>query len=268
MRLTYLNSVSIYGLLFQVGGLGLIGPAYLLLYVFTSPTVTNPSPSNLAINPTVLSGIPVALTLGFLPPTVFMSLPLSVISLQTKVKAVAAWQPVPIYITSLLQLWTLFSGSSAPKATNNLEQMKKLRTVYKYGLALAVPAHSAIWALSLSALVLPQIFTPSIAAAFHPLASIIPANPFTYATTTVPSMAQGAHTFLQWDYFVSGTAYLLFSLSVRFSTKVEPKGFAATDLAGLLGRIAVLGPMGTTLSYLWERDEIVLGKEEGQKKLR
>ena len=63
-------------------------------------------------------------------------------------------------------------------------------------------------------------------------------------------------------------AYLVFALSARFNSKVEPKGFSAGNLLGLAVRTFTLGPMGTALSYLWERDEIVLGKEEGQKKLR
>jgi hypothetical protein len=151
---------------------------------------------------------------------------------------------------------------------SSLEQIKKLRTVYKFGLAIAVPAHAAVWALSLTALVLPQIYTPAIAAAFHPMAAIIPSNPLTYASTTVTSMAEGAQAFLQWDYLVSSTAYLVYSLSARFNTRVEPKGFSATDAAGLVARIGVLGPMGSALAYLWERDEIVFGREEGQKKLR
>ena len=59
----------------------------------------------------------------------------------------------------------------------------------------------------------------------------------------------------------------MFGLAARFNSKVEPRGFSASAAAGLIARIAVLGPNGTALSYLWERDEIVLAKEEGQKKL-
>jgi hypothetical protein len=151
---------------------------------------------------------------------------------------------------------------------SQLSQLKKLRNVYKFGLTLAVPIHAATWGLSLAALVLPQIFAPKIAAAFHPLAAIVPANPFTFAATPVSSMAVGSLNFLQWDYIVSSSAYLIFALSARFNTKVEPSGFSAAAAAGFVTRVAVLGPLGATLSYLWERDEIVLGKEEGQKKLR
>jgi hypothetical protein len=268
ISLTRECSISIYGLLFQSAGLALASPAYLLLYVFTSPTVTTPSLSNISVDPTVLSGIPFALALGLIPPSVFMCLPSpDIISPETKIKAIALWQPVPVYVTSLLYLWTVFSGSSSTSKSSQINQIKKLRTIYKIGLAAAVPIHAAAWAFSLVAVIFPQIYTPTVAAAFHPLAAIIPANPFTYATTTVSSMVQGSHNFLQWDFIVSSTAYLVFSLNARFNARVEPKGFSAVDAAGLVTRIGVLGPVGTALSYLWERDEIVLGREEGSKKL-
>lgn len=266
-RLT-LYSATIYGLLCQAGGVGLICPLYLLLYVFTSPTVSVPSFGNLAIDPAILSGIPIAFTLGFLGPTVFMSLPSpDVISLDTKVKALALWQPFPVYLYIVLQVWKVFSEGPRP-TTSSLEQLKKLRNVYKFGLMLAVPVHAIVWGFSLGALVSPQIFTPAIAKAFHPMNALIPQNPLTYATTPVSSMAQGALNFLQWDYLSASTAYVVFSLSARFNRKVEPSGFTVSAFAGLGARVAVLGPMGTALSYLWERDEIVLGKEEGQKKLK
>ncbi|KIV99563.1 uncharacterized protein PV09_08741 [Verruconis gallopava] len=261
--------ISVYGLLFQAGGLALIAPAYLLLYVITSPTVATPAPSNLAIDPAILSGIPLAFTLGFLPPTIFMNLPSpSVISIDTKVRALALWQPVPLYVILLLRLWKLFSGSPPNSTMSKQDQLQRLRNVYKFGLAFAVPGHAAIWALSLTALVLPHIYNPSVAAEFHPLSALVPANPFAYAATTVTSLAQGALNFLQWDYIISSISYLVFSLSARFNARVEPSGFSVGDMFGLLTRICVLGPMGTALSYLWERDEIVLGRDEGQKKQR
>jgi hypothetical protein len=197
-----------------------------------------------------------------------MSLPTpGVLTLENKVRALALWQPFPVYVAIFLQIYKVFSGK--PQGTySGLEQIKKLRNVYKFGLMLSAPIHAAVWGLSLAALITPQIFTPAVATAFHPLNALIPANPLTYGAAPVPSMVKGALNFLQWDYFVSSTAYLVFALTARFNTKVEPRGFSASAAAGSVTRVAVLGPVGAALSYLWERDEIVLAKEEGQKKLR
>ena len=245
----------------------MISPLYLLLYLSTSPTVATPSPPNLAIGSATLSGIPVAWLFGFAVPSAFLSLPApGVVSVATKVKALVLWQPFPVYITVLLSLWKMLFSESRP-TVNQIDQLKKLRNVYKFALVVSVPAHAAALGMSIAAMLLPQIFTPSIAAEFHPLSALLPQSPWTY-TASVPSMARGALNFLQWDYFVSSAAYLVFALSARFNKKVEPKGISAAALAGLAVRAVVLGPMGTALSYLWERDEIVLGKEEGQKKLR
>ena len=254
-------------MLAQAGGLALISPLYLLLYISTSPTVFAPSPTNLAVDSATLSGIPVAWLLGFGIPTALLVLPApAVLSIATKVKALVLWQPFPLYMTLVLCMWRAISSSPGAR-TSQLDQLKRLRNVYKFGLAIAAPVHAAIWGVSLAAVLFPQLFAPGIAADFHPLSALIPPNPVTFVAS-VPSMARGAQNFLQWDYFVSSSAYLVFALSARFNSKVEPKGFSAGNLLGLAVRTFTLGPMGTALSYLWERDEIVLGKEEGQKKLR
>lgn len=246
----------------------MVSPLYLLLYVSTSPTVSNPSPANLAVDPAWISGIPISWLVGSAVPTVFLALPApAVISIATKVKALVLWQPFPLYMTTVLYLWrTLFAGPRSN--TSAAAQLKSLRGAYKFALGIAVPAHAAVWGIFIAAAAFPQLFASSVAQQFHPLAAIIPANPLMVATSSVSSMAQGAQNFLQWDYFVSSASYLVFALNARFNTKVEPCGFSAAAAAGLGARIAVLGPLGAALSYLWERDEIILGKEEAQKKLR
>lgn len=251
--------MSVYGILCQVLGLAVAGPLYLLLYISTSPTISAPSVVNLSIDLTILSGIPTAFVLGFVPLTLLLCLSApSFMSLETKIKVIALWQAVPVYVVAVLQLWKLaFSGRRQTQNTSPHEQRRGLRRVYKLGFALTVPSHAIVWGLSLAALVLPDIFTPSIAAAFHPLAALIPANPFTQSETSTASMAQGTLCFLQWDYWMSALTYLFFSLRARFNAKIDSQGFSLKDVTDLIVRTITLGPMGASLSYMWERDEIV-----------
>jgi hypothetical protein len=266
--LTFSASFSLYGILFQTVGLAVISPLYLFLYSLTSPTLLDPSPSNLSIDSSLLSGIPFAITFGLLAPTVVMALPSpSLLSADAKVKAIAFWQLFPIYTVILNSLWKQLSGSSSA-TPNPKTQLQKLRTVYKYGLAIAVPAHIATATLTLTSLAFPQIYTSAISQAFHPLSAIIPGNPLTAALTPTTSAANGASNFLQWDYWISSSAYLVYALTARFASKVDAKGFSAADVSGLLVRYTILGPFGSAASYLWERDEIILGREEGTKKLK
>lgn len=179
-------------------------------------------------------------------------------SLETKIKVIALWQAVPVYVVAVLQLWKLvFPGRRQTENTSPHEQRRGLRRVYKFGLALTVPSHAVVWGLSLAALVLPDIYTPSIAAAFDPLAALIPANPFTQSETSTASMAQGTLCFLQWDYWMSALTYLFFSLRARFNAKIDSQGFRLRNMTDLIVRTITLGPMGASLSYIWERDEIV-----------
>lgn len=115
---------------------------------------------------------------------------------------------------------------------------------------------------------MPNLYTPTIAAAFHPLAAIIPQNPLTAAATPVASMSAGALNFLQWDFLGSSAAYLVFALGARFNRNVDAKGLTATELLGMVGRVAVVGPMGAMVGYLWERDEIVFARGQELKKLK
>ncbi|KAK6387391.1 hypothetical protein LTS17_000659 [Exophiala oligosperma] len=248
---------SIYGLLFQSIGAGVMVPLYLTIYLFTSPLVTSNTPlapSALAVDQGILGGLPFGVLLGYIVPSIAMSLPdPTLISQDAKVLAIVVWQLFPVW-TNLFtflarkSIVPLFSGESA----NNKNQLSQLKTVYKLAMAVSVPMHVATWTLSLSTVLFPVLFTPSTVDAFHPLNVILPPNPL--GDSKASSVAQGAMWFLQYDYLITSFVYVVWGIVCRYG---KLGGFGLTSLLDVIGRCAIMGPIATALHLLQDRDEMV-----------
>lgn len=262
-------STTIFGLLIQVSGFAFMGPIYLTLYLFTSPLIkssTPLTPSALSIPEGILTGIPFGTTIGFIMPTILMSLPApSVLSVSSKITAILVWQAFPLWVTVYTYIW---SAGLWPKIVYRNEadalanQMPLLRHVYKFALAISVPAHLATLTLSLSAGVLcPGMFTAFAQSELNPVSAFIPPNPFSDAKSA--SVAQGSQWFLQYDYAITSAAFVLWALASRYAKPVvaadknESSSLGLGTVVEVLGKVALLGPYATALTLIWDRDEAV-----------
>lgn len=226
------------------------------------------TPSALTIPEGNLSGLPFGTIVGFVFPSVLMALPTpSVLSLSSKITAILVWQAFPLWTTVYNYVWSfaLWPKIEYTKEADRLaNQLSILRNVYKFGLALSVPAHIATWTLSLSAVVFPSLLTAAAQSELHPASVFLPPNPFGDAKAV--DIAQGSKWFLQYDYAITSTAYVLWALASRYSksvkqaTKDQSSSFDAVALVGVLGKIALLGPLATALTLIWERDEIIFAQ--------
>ncbi|KEF56952.1 uncharacterized protein A1O9_07142 [Exophiala aquamarina CBS 119918] len=258
-----------WGLLIQVVGLAVIGPVYLTLYLFTSPLIISAkalTPSDLAIPEGLLTGIPFGTIIGLILPTVLMSLPApSMLSVSSKITAILVWQPFPLWVTVYTFIWkavfwpTITYQSEADALAN---QLPLLRHVYKFALAISVPAHLATMTLSLCAGVFcPGMFTVFAQSELNPLSVFIPPNPF--SDTKAATVAEGAKWFLQYDYSIFATAFLIWALASRYAKPVAGASHGDSNSIGigtvldLVGRVALLGPFATALTLIWDRDEAV-----------
>ncbi|KIW11669.1 hypothetical protein PV08_10971 [Exophiala spinifera] len=259
------HSTSIYGVLFQSIGAGVIVPLYVTIYLFTSPLVTPGTPltpSALAVDEGVLSALPVGVLLGYIVPSVAMSLPdPAMISQSAKVLAIVVWQLFPVWTNLITFVVEALLGPSTTRRPSEPETLKnqlpRLKTVYKLAMAVSVPVHIATWTLSLSTVLFPALFTPATVEAFHPLNAIVPPNPL--AESKAPSVAQGAVWFLQYDYLITSFVYVFWAVVGRYG---KLGGFGFTSLLDVIGRCAIMGPISTALHLLQERDEIVFAASE------
>jgi len=263
-------STTAWGLVTQMVGLAVIGPVYLTLYLFTSPLITSAkalTPLDLAIPECLLTGIPFGTIIGFILPTILMSLPApSVLSVSSKITAILVWQPFPLWVTVYTFIWkavfwpTIEYKSQADALAN---QLPLLRHVYKFALAVSVPAHLATVTLSLAAGVFcPGMFTEFAQRELNPLSVFVPPSPF--SDTKAASVAEGARWFLQYDYSIFSTAFLLWALASRYAKPVvsanknsDSNSIGIGTVFNVVARVALLGPFATALTLIWDRDEAV-----------
>lgn len=250
-------------------GLAVVGPIYLIVYLFTSPLITSSTPltpSALTIPEGLLSGIPFGTVIGFILPTILMSLPApAVLSMSSKFTAILVWQAFPLWVTVYTYIW---KAALWPKIEYKSEadalanQLPLLRHVYKFALAVSVPAHLATVTLSLSAGVFfPGMFTTFAQSELNPISVFVPPNPF--SDTKAANIAQGAKWFLQYDYSITSVAYIIWALASRYAKPVVNANKNDSNSIGLgtvleiVGKVVLLGPYATALTLIWDRDEAV-----------
>lgn len=255
----------------QTIGYAVVGPVYLTLYLFTSPLITSTAPitpAALTIPEGLLSGLPFGTLIGFVVPTILMTLPTpSVLSVTSKITAILVWQAFPLWTTVYNYVWS-FALWPKIEYTNESDrqsnQIAILRNVYKFGLAFSVPTHIATLTLSISAFVFPNLFTSAAQAELHPVNVFVPPNPFGDAKAI--NIAQGSQWFLQYDYYITSAAYIIWALASRYSNPVKKatkNDSGSLDIGSLFvvfGKIALLGPFATALTLIWERDEAVFAQ--------
>ncbi|KAI1609148.1 hypothetical protein EDD37DRAFT_140783 [Exophiala viscosa] len=258
---------TIYGILFQCLGAGLAAPLYLTIYLFTSPLVTSSAaltPSALSIDEGLLTGHIFGVSLGYIAPTILMTLPQpDILPLDTKITAIVLWQLFPVWQSIIAYVAKLIVGAKTPSASQadaQTRQISLLRTVYKLSLAVSTTTHIATWTLSLSTLLLPSLFTAQTVQDFHPLNVFVPPNPF--SDVKIGSIAQGSHWFLQYDYIITGAAYVIWASASRYAVgvknaKADAGGFGVGAFLDIICRCVLLGPYSAALTLLWDRDEAV-----------
>jgi hypothetical protein len=246
-----------------------MGPIYLTVYLFTSPLITSSTPltpSALTIPESLLTGTPFGTIIGFILPTILMSLPApNVLSISSKITAILVWQAFPVWVTVYTYIWkaTLWPKIEYQSEADALaNQLPLLRYVYKFALAVSVPAHLATVTLSLSAgLICPGMFTPFAQSELNPISVFIPPNPF--SDTKAATVAQGAQWFLQYDYAITSVAFIIWALASRYAKPVVIANKSNSNSIGvgtvleLVGKVALLGPYATALTLIWDRDEAV-----------
>ncbi|KAK9427648.1 hypothetical protein V1505DRAFT_21404 [Lipomyces doorenjongii] len=267
-----ISFTTVYGLLIQTMGFALAGPLYLLIHLSTSPTVTSKS-SGIAIDKSDLRALPLSVVTGFILPSMLMALNASsTFNTHGKVVTILLWQFFPVWCSIALWVWkavldsshlgSLYSWSSATPRTY-------LRLVYIVTLSIAALAYSATMTLSISAYLFPGLFAPESSDLIMFGHLFVPTSPF--SATQAPSVVQGAYWFMQWDFIVSSIAYIIWAFTLKTAAIKQHSGSElswVTALWQILLRTVLLGPMAAALTFVWERDEIVLSNEtfEGQKK--
>lgn len=234
------------------------------LQLGSSITARRPHADNIRIPRAVLATLPIIYVVGYMVPTVAMTLPApSVISVDLKQIAIAIWHPWPAYVSIMT---TVAYFTLSPLFSNNHRaSMSSLRWVYAFAFANASLSHIVSWVISLATVVVPVLFEE------HFLKSLHPANvfsvPLPWSGLTVDNVGEGVQTFLQWDYMIGSAGVLIWATSLY--TVAHKHLLNTVSWPSLLLKIALLtafaGPAGAAVELIWERDELVLTETGGSK---
>jgi hypothetical protein len=179
-------------------------------------------------------------------------------------KILGYWQFYPLYIHILqfIFIHLFFSPNRTTPAeektaTATKHDLSHLRTVYIFTLVLSTLTHIATLSLSLSSVFFPSLFTPSIAAEFHPSRIFLPLSPF--APSKIVTLAEGCLNLLQWDaVFVSILGLFLAVMGYRRAGAGNGLMIIVSKGVGLS---VLVGPGSAALVAMWRRDELVFGVE-------
>ncbi|KAI1282431.1 hypothetical protein F5Y07DRAFT_352535 [Xylaria sp. FL0933] len=280
------------GLLFQNLTWTFTIPLYLALHLLTSPTAKLRNGDGAAARRTLfvylwdLALLPMAVTLTFIVPAIFMSMPrLFSQEAATHYKWIAIWQPFPAF--TVLALGFLHYGcyyalgSLSPvdednePTTHGRGYMVAVRGVYEFALALCGTTHLPIVLLTL----MPQAGREFLSHAFPYYAPVF--RSLSFARTFVPSpwydapsvdparyrsgdLGVLAQHFLHYDFYVGTVPVLLWAMYLHQRTVKNP------SLAGMLRKMGfwflVGGPAAAAIMLNWDRDAVTEEGEEEAKK--
>ncbi|EPE28714.1 hypothetical protein GLAREA_09835 [Glarea lozoyensis ATCC 20868] len=241
-----------WSLLYQCVPWGIIMPIYCATHLWT--TKSN-SKSALFVNPSKISTLPIAVTIGLIIPTILMAIPSTTPARHNAFNAL--WQLFPLWIA----ISQFFLSSFAPTIPQTVENsIKSLRRLYRFSLTISSVVHLSILAISIA----PGLFTQFLP--LGPLEAISPTKvfaPMTPFNITKASLREGCLHLLQYDVFFACGSTLIWSL-VQWNHVTPGKNLGR--VLKFLGWCLLSGPGGAALVAVWGRDEEVFG-ESGRKNL-
>jgi hypothetical protein len=250
---TLLAIPSVWGVLYQLRGIGVIAPIYFAVSTYISSPITYFAPSSRNLAPSTAKAILLAVLVGYVLPSMMLFLPLENAPVARQF-FIALWQPVPVYVVILTEIFS--------RIIKHVEQSKSMTPSADSKLNLDLPSLQVLYAV-----------TGCIAACFHfaLLAGWIVSGGNFLAKVFIPvdsfgqvsSLADGIFIFFQNDFLLVAAASLLWCWSSMWD--LYRMGISNVSiwaaLAGLmLGSVAV-GP-GATVAAVWYWREGILSQRK------
>ncbi|KAI1369197.1 hypothetical protein F5Y08DRAFT_293957 [Xylaria arbuscula] len=279
------------GIIFQNVTWTFTAPLYFALHLLTSPTAKLKNGDGDRARRTLfvylwdLALLPMAVTITFIVPAIFMSMPrLFGQTAATHYKWLFIWQPFPAFTVlglGLLHYGCYYAlGSLHPvneenePTTDGHGYMVAVRGVYEFALALCSTSHIPIVLLT----IMPEAGRDFLSHAFpyyepvfrslsfshtfipYPWYAAPSVDPVTYQSGDLAILAQH---FLHYDFYVGTLPMLLWAMYLHQRTVKNPSLVKMLRKAGFW--FVIGGPAAAAIILNWDRDAVV---EEGEEKLR
>ncbi|KAI2723169.1 hypothetical protein DTO039G3_1544 [Penicillium roqueforti] len=249
---TLLAIPSLWAVLYQLRGIGLIAPLFFISSTYVSSGIAYFSPSTRTLPESTARAILPALILGFVVPTMMLFFPLADAP-NTRQVFIVLWQPAPVYVLILTHIFSRviksISSSTPAKTDSSAAESKPnrdiplLQTLYAVAGGVSACFHVALL-LSWAAL-----GTGFITRAF------IPSDAFAQVAT----LADGVFVFFQNDFLLVSATTLLWCLaSVWDLYRIGVSNVSwQVALAGLILGSVAIGPGATVAAVWYWREEVM-----------
>jgi hypothetical protein len=264
-------STTIWGVSYQSVPWGIVMPIYFSIYLWTSPISQaasyksyRASANSLSIDAKELVVLPIALTLGFIAPTIMAAIPSPILTTLAQQQALLVfWQGFPIWIAicqySMTTIQAAIRPSSSGAKSSHAVMVKLLRRVYIFSLSLTTLVHIVTIIFAILPSSRPAYFVLGSRPPVDLKTVFLPMSPL--SATKVELLTQGCLILLQYDmYFACGAAVLWAAV---ISHRGHPESSSLGSLMKALLLSLLVGPGGAALALIWERDEKSFSAEKG-----
>lgn len=258
------RSIGIWGIFVQNAAYAVIMPKWCIAYLSTSRMVSSKRVSDFLVDVPNLVGIAISVILGYVLPTVLMSLPApSIIDYDLKQWLMTFWQFFPVWV-SVVQgivpyLLPRFGGSSGAP---NSHILRSMRIMYGGLLSTAGIGQAATMAIMATSKFFPGLFAPEYVGVFNPSRVFLPAA--ISPSIKMPSIGAGTLLLLQYDHLIGSTSMALWSTLLFVNTYrngVTKQSLALVVFGGVI-MMALTGPLGYATACIWARDELIIVEAE------
>ncbi|KAK6076222.1 hypothetical protein SCUP234_07390 [Seiridium cupressi] len=248
----------LWGYAMQTFGYAAIMPLYAAIHLFTSSTFTSSgkalAKANKLRNPASFDlGVLIpAFSIGYLLPTLLMSLPVSSSSLHQWFGAL--WQGFPLYVMIYQHV---FARVIKPPPQGDAETIDR---AYDWAFNVAAATQVSTYVIIFAAKTFPDL-APEWAARAFTFSSVFAPGPF-HSHKPLASMAAAMHDFFKWDQYTGSAAALVWGVALHVTSRKELMSFYEWLKlgVGILRWSALAGPAGAVVRLLQRRDQAVISE--------
>ena len=255
---------GIWGFVMQNATYAIVVSIWCIVYLSTSPLISSRHITNILVDVPNIMGIAIALTLGYVLPTVLMSLPApSIVNYDLKQWLMTVWQFFPIWVSMVQGIVSyLLSKLRKPSQAPTTHIIRPMRVLYAGLLTVAGIGQVSTMTLVATSKFFPGLFAPEFVGVFDFSSVFLPA--VITPSIKMPSIGAGALLLFQYDQSIGSTSMVLWSTVLFINTyrngAIHQNG--ALMIVGGIILMALTGPLGYATACIWARDELIFADAE------
>ncbi|KAI1344150.1 hypothetical protein F5Y15DRAFT_424411 [Xylariaceae sp. FL0016] len=282
---------SLWGCIMQVLSYGLMMPVYGILHLLTSPTASefgsDIADMSLSNDPVGLQVVPEASLIGYVVPSILMSLPYRSSNMQQWFGGL--WQGCPVWMMAIQKISIRVTEKGWKDSVGVREIKDEVKSTISKGVKFSglhppIPEMEPtghripprVYSFAFSACIASQLGTLAFLGVVRLLPGYFPHDlreqltlpnlfmppPF-YSSKAMESMGAAMHNFFLYDQYVGSTSAIIWASALYIKSREGLTSRQWMRLAGVISMLSLVsGPAGAVVWLIWERDQILLETTE------